>query len=277
MKRTLAAVLIAAVSWLGVAEFAGAALIGYWTLDDSGAGIQNQGTNGAASNLTANGTLPTFNATGGFDGGGYATFTGTQGLLSTTAGNAAAALAGAGGYPFSYAAWIRFPNPVPAIGGARGTVMAVSTTTSTGDFVTMSIGYPEDRDFESNRRFGATTNLTDADGSAATLVNGAWHHVAAVFASTTSLEMYVDGVLQTNNPTPPAAVNFPTAVNAVNIGVFQRTSATDRYRGDIDDARLYNTALTAQEVATLAVPEPQTWILLGSSVLGAICCRRFSR
>jgi hypothetical protein len=274
MKRTLAAVLIAAASWLGAFDIAGAALIGYWTLDDGVTGIQNQGTNGAPSNLAANGTLPTFNATGGFDGGGYATFTGTQGLTSSTAGNAAAALAGAGGYPFSYAAWIRFPTPVPTT-GARGTIMALSTTTSTGNFMTMSIGYPEDRDFESNRRFGATTNLTDADGSAATLVAGGWHHVAAVYASPTSLEMYVDGILQTNDPTPPASVAFPTLVNAVNIGVFQRTSATDRYRGDIDDARLYDTALTAQEVAALAVPEPQTWILLGISALGAIGCCRF--
>jgi hypothetical protein len=276
MKRTLAAVLIAAASWLGAHDIAGAALIGHWTLDDNTAGIQNQGTNGAPSNLSANGALPTFNATGGFDGGGYATFTGTQGLTSSTAGNAAAALVSAGGYPFSYAAWIRFPTPVPTT-GARGTVMALSTTTSTGDFVTMSVGYPEDRDLESNRRFGGTTNLTDADGSAATLAAGGWHHVAAVYASPTSLEMYVDGVLQTNNPTPPASVTFPTLVNAVNIGVFQRTSATDRYRGDIDDARLYDTALTAQEVAALAVPEPQTWILLGFSVLSAIGCRRFGR
>jgi hypothetical protein len=275
MKRNLGAVLIAA-GWLAIAESAGAALIGHWTLDDGVTGIQNLGTNGAPSNLSANGALPTFNATGGYDGGGYATFTGTQGLTSSTAGNAAAALTSGGGYPFSYAAWIRFPTPVPTT-GARGTIMAISTTTSTGDFVTMSIGYPEDRDFESNRRFGATTNLTDADGSAATLAAGGWHHVAAVYASPTSLEMYVDGILQTNNPTPPASVTFPTLVNAVNIGVFQRTSATDRYRGDIDDARLYNTALTAQEVAALAVPEPQTWFLLVISSFGAIGCRKFNR
>jgi hypothetical protein len=270
-------VLVAALSALALLENAcqsQAALIGHWTLDNNTTGIQNQGTNGAPSNLVANGTMPTFTSTGGYDGGGYATFTGTQGLFSTTAGNAAAALASAGGYPFSYAAWVRVPNPVPALGSGRATIMAISTTTSTGDFVTMSIGYPEDRDFESNRRFGVTTNLTDADGSAATLINGVWHHVAAVFASSSSLAMYVDGVLQTNNPAAVSAVTFPSTVNAVNIGVFQRTSATDRYRGDIDDARLYDVALTGPEVAALAVPEPKAILLFGISLIGlSTCCR----
>lgn len=273
MRFFAAAVTITAIALSGTARRGQADLIGHWTLDNDTTGIQNQGTNGAPSNMAALGTMPVFNATGGYDGGGYANFSGTQSLVATTAGNAATVL-GAAGYPFTFAAWIRLPAPVTTTG--RGTIMSLSTTTSSGDFMTMSVGYSEDRDFEANRRFGGTTNLIDADGSASIITNGVWHHVAAVYGSPSSLDLYVDGVLQTLNPavTP---VTFPTTVNAVGIGVFQRnnaTPATDRFRGDIDDARLYNTALSAQEVAVLAVPEPHALLLIIFGGIGLWGARR---
>jgi hypothetical protein len=281
MKRTLAAVLVAAAVWLGVVEIGQAALIGHWTLDDSTTGIQNQGANGAASNMVALGSLPTFSATGGYDGGGYASFNGTsQGLVSTAAGNIGSALSGVGGTPYTFAAWIRATgNAAPTTPTAgRGAILGISNTGSSAQYSTMEVGYPDAIDGGALQGVWRNTAFhgVNAPGSYATIHNGGWHHAAVVFNSPTSLSVYVDGVLAATGGN--AADTYPVGINAVSVGVFQRSSgATDRFTGDIDDARIYDTALTAQEVAALAVPEPQTWILLGFSAIGAIGCRRFRR
>jgi hypothetical protein len=278
MKRTLAAVLIAAGS-LAIAETAGAALIGHWTLDNNGAGIQNQGTNGAPSNMVALGSLPTFSAAGGYDGGGYASFNGTnQSLVSTAAGNIGSALSGVGGTPYTFAAWIRATgnaSPTTPIAG-RGAILGISNTANSAQYTTMEVGYPDTTD--SGALQGVWRNTVfhgvNAPGSYATIHNGGWHHAAVVFNSPTSLSIYLDGVLAATGGN--ATDTYPAGINSVSIGVFQRSSgATDRFTGDIDDARIYDTALTAQEVAAL-VPEPNALLLAVISTIGIWACRRTS-
>lgn len=249
----IAAALCAVAVWSAPAR---AELVGHWTLDNDTSGLTNLGSDGATSNLALMGAVaPTFSPTGGFDGGGYATFGLNAALVAKGPDNAAADISASGGYPFSFSAWAR--SPLPAwTNFPRGTLMALSTPTSSGSFIQMSIGYGEDLDFESNRRNGGTTNLIDADGSGPLVTDGNWHHFAAVYPDASTLQLYVDGVLQplSTDPNPVATVNFPTSIAAIGIGAFLRNTTTvqDYMRGDIDDPRLYNTALSLAEVQQLA-------------------------
>jgi hypothetical protein len=241
-------------------------LVGHWTLNDGTSGILNVGTNGALSDLdarsTADGlniaTLPTFHATGGFDGNGYASFDGiNQGLTTYQTGNAAQNLSN---YPFTLAAWIR---PTGQVGDVRGTAYSLTRTAGTSQYYRMTMGYasddPHPGDFEVIRSNSTPAQL-DAVGSFATLTNGSWHHAAVVFAAVDQVQIYLDGVLvNTVDPPTPTSVTFNNAVNAVNLGFVYRNIGTggfiDWWKGDIDDPRLYDTALTAQEVRAL-VPVP---------------------
>jgi hypothetical protein len=84
--------------------------------------------------------------------------------------------------------------------------------------------------------------------------DGAWHHVAVVFANGT-LTCYLDGVPSTSanssNTTIPANGNND-ALGARNGTDAFGSSAANFYSGKMDDVRLYNLALTARQVADLA-------------------------
>ncbi|MHC4596630.1 MAG: LamG domain-containing protein, partial [Planctomycetota bacterium] len=85
--------------------------------------------------------------------------------------------------------------------------------------------------------------------------DGQWHHVVvAVQASATisypDVILYVDGVDDTRASTDPDAFNL-TADQDVSIG--RRPASDDRYFiGLLDDVRIYNRALTQEEIAWLA-------------------------
>jgi hypothetical protein len=78
-----------------------------------------------------------------------------------------------------------------------------------------------------------------------------WMHVAATYDGTT-IKMYINGVLNvTRASTSPIPMNsLPLVIGAPSDGLAARV-----FPGAIDDARLYNRALTAAEIAALvAVP-----------------------
>jgi hypothetical protein len=226
--------------------------VGHWTLDSEVAGLVNLGSDGATSNLGVFGLLPLFSASGGYDGGGYATFDGaTQGLRATVAGNAADDLSD---YPFSFSAWIR-PTGTVANGAGRAAILSIGAQLSPSRYYAMEMGYGDatnSGDFEAIRRSTGFREY-NAVGSYATLTDGSWHHVATVMSSTTAIAMYIDGVLVTNtDPATPPTVAFDAFVDSIAIGSLARNSLSDVWKGDIDDPRLFNHALSATEVAALA-------------------------
>jgi hypothetical protein len=265
MRQQLICAFVAGFSVIAVR--ASGDLVGHWTLDNGSTGVQNQGTNGALSDLNAVSTsddlnimtLPTFHATGGFDGGGYASFDGvSQGLTTFQAGNAAQALSN---YPFTMAAWIR---PTGQVGDPRATAFSLTRTASASQYYRMGMGYssavdePNPGDFEAVRA-NSTITQVDAVDTFSSLTDGSWHHAAVVFAATDQVQIYLDGTLViVTDPTTPATVTFQNLVNALNLGLVYRNIGTggfiDWWKGDIDDPRLYNTGLTAQEVAALVNP-----------------------
>ena len=81
------------------------------------------------------------------------------------------------------------------------------------------------------------------------LTDGLWHHVACVFSGTmvSDIQLYVDGQLET---IAPGGVNLDINTNTLD-GLRVRVSrgVNDRYfEGDIDDVRVWNTALSATTI-----------------------------
>jgi len=76
---------------------------------------------------------------------------------------------------------------------------------------------------------------------------GRWYHVAAVYASTTSRKIYVNGILEATN----TATNTPTGYDRTSIGMTRDSTPSTPFDGLIDDVRIFNVALTDTEVAGL--------------------------
>jgi hypothetical protein len=76
-----------------------------------------------------------------------------------------------------------------------------------------------------------------------------WSHACAVFTSTTSRDIYLNGADKQSNTTS----NAPGAPNRTNIGCRQTTSSgrTNYFIGDIAEVAIWHTALTGSEVLAL--------------------------
>ena len=77
-----------------------------------------------------------------------------------------------------------------------------------------------------------------------TVVTGTWQHVAMVY-NNTSLTLYVNGV-SVGNMVIPATYALPASADNVMIG---NTGYTEPFNGDIDEIRIWNTALSADDIA----------------------------
>ena len=96
--------------------------------------------------------------------------------------------------------------------------------------------------------FGIYDNNTGLfRSSGVNVADDQWHHVTTVYRSgvANGTELYVDGVLKANVTATNAG-----SVSAVDIGCGQGCS-TQTFPGKIDDVRIYNRALSAQEVKRL--------------------------
>jgi len=93
------------------------------------------------------------------------------------------------------------------------------------------------------------------DGTVDIRTDGKWHHVAATWDTVTGeTDMYVDGVLDVT-ATHVATFIAPTSdtyLFAIGARASSSTIGANILRGWMDDVRVYNNALTAEEVETLA-------------------------
>lgn len=82
-----------------------------------------------------------------------------------------------------------------------------------------------------------------------------WYHLAGVYdASAKTLALYIDGVLQETVPYNSAW--RATGKTAIGRGLYNHKNA-DFFMGYIDDARIYEGALTAEQIHELATPPSQ--------------------
>ncbi|MGC4005833.1 MAG: PEP-CTERM sorting domain-containing protein [Pirellulales bacterium] len=215
-----------------------AALTAYYTLDNTTTGIANQGTTGAVSNLVAaNGGAS--GTTTGIIGGGALTFAGGF-LTATTAGNAGDLLSA---YPFTMSIWVNTPD----IPGTTASAAAMSVSLKTPSDQYFQIGAFNDDIAEMVVRNGAFQEVN----STANISGGTWRLITAVYAAG-SQTIYVDGKASGTPGTLGTA--FPANLDALSIGGLLRNNVTtpsDPFPGSLDDAGLFNTALTAADAALI--------------------------
>jgi hypothetical protein len=160
-----------------------------------------------------------------FDGLGNDTIRGTQNI-------------GTGEKILTMAMWIKRTAAV----NAYDYVCTIGTST-TGKMAGFTIN--------SNRfnftKYGAQTVSTT------TINNGQWYHLVGVYKgghwTTTNAEIYVDGVKETVTGGTTSALNLTG--NQITFGDSTLYDGTSSFSGSISNFKLYDTALTAEEVKTL--------------------------
>jgi len=108
----------------------------------------------------------------------------------------------------------------------------------------------------SSGSFSGTSNLYD----------GNWHHVAVVYAPGASASaLYIDGSLDTAGTLTPSAT-LPTS-NTTNICIGDSYADTGRkFTGQIDDVRIYNSALALSDIQGIALSPAITATLTNQTV-----------
>ncbi|HEY0706702.1 MAG TPA: LamG domain-containing protein [Polyangia bacterium] len=199
-------------------------LVGRWKLDDlGGASVVDSTGNDNAGYLAGSPTwtTPGFpaakypNPAGiHFDGVDDHVDVGTRGLPALNT-------------PHSVAFWMRY--------GTLGTTYQVAVGLGDGGTGRLKIG------------LRASAIAVWRSGTAIVSITApapGWHHVVYTFDGTTQ-SLYVDGVMGTPSTQPPDV----GAVMSARLGTQQ--SGTERFTGDLDEVRIYNRALNANEVSSL--------------------------
>jgi hypothetical protein len=115
-------------------------------------------------------------------------------------------------------------------------------------------------------RTSATMRLMDRGATAAVAADhtsnglpavGVWYHGAGVYSSATSRTPYFNGAAGTNNTTNAGA---QTSFTRVSVGRMDQSSVQDNFDGDIAEVGVWNVALTASEIASLARGVPPTMV-----------------
>jgi hypothetical protein len=78
---------------------------------------------------------------------------------------------------------------------------------------------------------------------------GNWYHAAGVFTNSLSPQAFVNGIV---GSTTGGGSITPTGIDQILIGAARTTSLTGYYNGSIAEVGIWNAALTAAEIASLA-------------------------
>ncbi|MCK4553441.1 LamG domain-containing protein, partial [Candidatus Parcubacteria bacterium] len=119
-------------------------------------------------------------------------------------------------------------NTLPASG--KSSVPYALSTVGGGQFLIMNSG--------TTYTATSTTDINDNE----------WHHIVGSYDGTT-MKVYIDGVLEDTNT--DFSGNLPTNSGNVRIGADYQTTAANFFDGLIDEARIYNRALSADEIGEL--------------------------
>jgi hypothetical protein len=149
-----------------------------------------------------------------------------------------------GNIPLSASAWIKGNNWNTSLNDTIVCLGTNSTATGGGSFI-LRVNTDQMR-----INFEQSSNYTEFS---TTITNGRWYHVVATYDGGTSAsgrKLFIDGVeiAQTSTDGTITGVNLP--VNP-DFAVGMRTDISGYINGSISNFKLYDTALTAEEVKTL--------------------------
>lgn len=204
-------------------------LVGHWTFDGknmtniTATDVSGNGNNGTLTNMTRNGSavIGKIGQALSFNGSSYITFP------HTTALNL---------YPISFGGWFKTNY---AAGSRAGFVSKYTGGSANG----WESGITNKKVYA--YYFGATSD-TGGPASAADFNDGKWHHSMNV-VDANGMTMYVDGIVVATSSWTAA----PSVTTSVSIGRIGEAHANADFPGSLDDIRVYNRALSAQEVKTL--------------------------
>src|SRR3989344_6720193 len=97
------------------------------------------------------------------------------------------------------------------------------------------------------RDFNSPCNGVTSDVSA----DSQWHHVVGIYSNSTHRELFVDGVSKGVNTNEILDAQFDHSSAVFVVGRRNNSSPTNYLEGIVDDVRIYNRALTADEVSEL--------------------------
>lgn len=238
MKKTIQSLAVMTAFTFGVAQ---ATLVSHYTFDEAG-GTTAVDSGPAAANGTI-GSNVTLGAAGKF--GTAFTFNNDASQAGIVEmGNAATFTALTASQKLTVSVWLKWTTP-----GTRDCAVFLGNDTSATRY--LDVGTTSAGAVYGRTRDVANTTAAFADLALGTALNdGQWHHVAyTADAATDVTQLYIDGVLKGSTSTP--AFTFP-AFNNFEIGRLGRSSPTDAYAGSVDELRIYDAVLSANEIAGLA-------------------------
>ncbi len=219
-------------------------LVGYWKFDEPSTASTYEDSSGNGNTGTTYGNASTtagrFGSAGVFDGSGDYVDVGSSSALQLT-GSA------------TWAAWV---NAAALVSGQKYTIVGKDGSSA-------DTGWQMRRgDADAFRMRIAVVADSDIGRDSATIpVTGAWYHVVGVYdAAAQTLDIYVNGVLDNGALDGPVPASQRNSGQNVNIG--KKSSADNYYwNGQIDEVRIYNRALSADEVRKLYewAPGPVAW------------------
>lgn len=144
---------------------------------------------------------------------------------------------------FSISMWFRSDNAAnPAateylVNKASATVQGYAVYANTSGNIVF--GIDDDTTWSPDDTVTSTSDIYDAT----------WHHILVTKSATSSIQMYVDGVLQA---TDGSIASTATLANSLSLYIGDRdgTDNGDEFTGDLDEVKIYRFALSSDQVKT---------------------------
>jgi len=136
-------------------------------------------------------------------------------------------------YPFTMSGWFKTTE-------TSGTVVGIFDTTTNAFYTAIYVSGDNKATLTIDDDVVAGVIKSTDD-----VTDGNWHHMVGVFTSTTDRKLYLDGI-EVNSDT--TSVGFPSGLDTTSIGVFDRSTQSTLMEGQVADVRIYDDALTADEV-----------------------------
>ncbi len=208
-------------------------LVGHWSFDGSAVNwttgrvsdISGNSNHGTTTNMSATATPAVGKIGQAFNFDGVDDYV-DMGSLGLTA------------WPVTFSAWIKSSVPTEDVGNI---IVGLYNTGSASTMKSIAVR---------NGVLTLSNNNTLRQAGTIIINNDEWHHVVGVFAANNLRQLYVDGVLDATFTDTSADTSFAT-VNTSSIGRNSDSTPGQYYKGNIDDVRIYNRALAAEEVTKL--------------------------
>ncbi len=212
-------------------DYGDASLIGFWPLDE---GSNSVAYDYSGTNATGSWYGSQVGTTGGYYSSGKigpytGAFDGTSTYVVNAANNSAFTLTNA----VTMVAWVKV--------NASGTDMKIISKRPSYVLTVYNNNIPETEIF-----IGGSSQDTRSAGGGTTLVNGVWYQIAGTYDGST-VKTYVNGVLDRQ---VSASGIMSSTTYAIDLGK-TADGIANYFNGLIDDARVYNRALTAAQIAAL--------------------------